>query len=689
MPRASIARRRDKRTQASEGIPSRPSGANKIARDRINRMKKRGELKWSRRVKRTHTEELDAPQMLMIPFNQEAYIESQEVSHGGLQRLLTTGAREGLLRRAQMDTIGEQIPLAKELDRLNEMLTVYEESLSGETILNDQQREENQALRRELKKELQNSFIRETYIDDLESEYARLEQLGITLNSRNDRLKSELQYMNQRVQELENDIDIMAENHHIKDSVYYNAFCEEIQQWKRLRDMMLSTDPKKTFWDLVHTYSNFMEQTLRLAEEAKKIFKARFLMAEYFASQQMIEMLESNKDGYPSYTKMLNYQPTSLRDWWQNRNSHQSESDSDSEDSQVDDDSGFKFFNTPKTTPQTKSSEFTSVGQFVKGRKESNLSYLEYDTDDDDDGYIDNTPNFEEPAFVHLGTVEDETDAESQVGSAQPAPANVHIREHEVHLQGFQQRECFPDEAILSRSQVSQGATIPRKRSKEGVSQIGLNDIEAGEPLIQLSRKYARRPDFGPYTRSGTMFKRSIIHEHLNREIRSNEVCLRARRQTRGHFPDRIVKAARRRSSRAISQTSGCALARSSVSLPNLEVRSLQQMINVRGSIAAQSSLGRDPDTILGDHTLLELIWIYCKKRPRDLIRPLVGIAILAAVVYLIQDYQTYQRIVTANTATDRMMQRMRIAQAEFQTADVYWNQGWKQWLDVDRVALQ
>jgi len=689
MPRASIARRRDKRTQASEGIPSGPRRTNKISWDLINRMKKIKERKESRRAKRAHAEEQNALQMLMTPFNQEAYIESQEASHGDLQRLMAAGAREELLRRAQINAIGEQIPLATELDRLNEMLTVYEESLSGGKILNDQQREENQALRRELKKELQNSFIRETYIDDLESEYARLEQMGITLNSRNDKLTSELQYMNQRVQELENDIDLMAENHHIKDSVYYNAFCEEIQQWKKLRDMMLSTDPKKTFWDLVHTYSNFMEQTLRIAEEAKKIFNARFLMAEYFASQQMMEMLESDKDGYPSYTKMLNYQPMSLRTWWQNRNSRQNESDSDSDDSQVDDDSGFKFFNTPETTPQTKSSEFTSVNQFVKGRKESNLSYLEYDTDDDDDGYMDNTPNFEKPAFVHLGTVEYETDAESPVGSAQCAPAYVHIREHEVHLQGFQQRESFPDEAILSQSQVSQGATIPRKRSKGRVSQIGLDDIEAGEPLIQLSRKHARRPNFGPYTRSETMFKRSIIHKHLDRENRPNEECLRARRQTRGHFPDRIVKAARRRSSRATNQGSGCALTRSSVSLPNLEVRSLQQMINVRGSIAAQSSLGRDPDTILGDHTLLELIWIYCKKRPRDLIRPLVGIAILAAMVYLIQDYQTYQRIVTANTATDRMMQRMRIAQAEFQTADVYWNQGWKQWLDVDRVALQ
>ncbi|OQE23829.1 hypothetical protein PENSTE_c008G02692 [Penicillium steckii] len=690
-----LSRRHRKVSQ--ESTSPRPNAVRKAAQIRTKRMEKRKGKKLSSKAQR------GSPnlQMSMTPFIQEAGARFYGQTHEDLLQLMAAGASEEYLRWAQVNATGLQVLLATEIDRLYGQLTMYEESLRAGQVQTEQEQEKNKTLRRELEKELRNSFIREHYIVDLESEYTRLEQMGVSLISRNVKLTSELQYMNQRVQELEKDIDSMVESHQIRDSIYYNVFCEEIQQWKRLRHMMLNTNPKKTFWDLVHTYSNFMEQTLRLAEEAKKIFNQRFAMAEYFASRQMIEMLESEKDGYPSYNKILNYQPLSLKAWWQNRNWRRHESESDSDDSQIDDNFGFKFFNTPSTSPQTNSNEFTSVNQFVNGRKRSNLSYLKHqmdddDDDDDEDGYTYNLPNFSEPAFVHLGTMDYGTGNQSQVRSLNCAQTNSHIRQQvpeacEVFPEGFQQRESIPDESILSQGEASRGSTIPRKRSKKRVSQTGLDDIETGEPLIQLSMRNARRrPNFGPYTRSETMFKKSVIHENLNRDGRLNDERLHARRRTKGHFPDRIVKAARRRSSRATSQGSRGALVRSSLSLPNLERKSLQQMISVRGSTASQSALSRDPEMMFGDHTLLGLIWMYCKKRPRDLIRPLVGIAVLAAVVYFVRDYQLYQRFVAANTASDRMMQRMRIAQAQFQTHNAYhYDPEWKRWLDVDRVALQ
>jgi hypothetical protein len=72
------------------------------------------------------------------------------------------------------------------------------------------------------------------------------------------------------------------------------------------------------------------------------------------------------------------------------------------------------------------------------------------------------------------------------------------------------------------------------------------------------------------------------------------------------------------------------------------------------------------------------------------LVQPLIGIAVCVAAMYLIADWRLYREFVAANTAPDRMMARMRRAQAEYRVLDSPYSNGrWKNWLDVDRVALQ
>jgi hypothetical protein len=90
------------------------------------------------------------------------------------------------------------------------------------------------------------------------------------------------------------------------------------------------------------------------------------------------------------------------------------------------------------------------------------------------------------------------------------------------------------------------------------------------------------------------------------------------------------------------------------------------------------------------EYSLAGWIWIYFKRRPRALIQPLVGIAVCIAAMYLVADWRLYREFVAANTAPDRMMARMRRAQAEYRVVDSPYSNGqWKKWLDVDRVALQ
>lgn len=554
-----------------------------------------------------------------------------------------------------------------ELERLHRLLTAYEQQLAAGQVLNADQQEQNRSLRRALNDELRTADIRESYIVDLESDHYQIQQLAEVFKQRDRNLVSELEYMKQRVDLLEHDLDNLVEKLYIKDNRYYNTFCEQIYQWKKLRDLMLCSEPRKTFWEKVNAYENFMEKTLLLSDEAVRISHDLLLRTEYIWSRQLVEQLELAQGRYTSFNKVMNFQPLSVSGLYQ---LHDNESESDS-DTDVGQDNDFKFFLSPDASPFAQSAEFTSLNTFVEDNLKGQSSQYCNDTDEEDSGYVTDMATFSGTSHYQYT---------SPLSQRPGASYTNHLG-----LQGFQPRENVPEVPSVSRSGKDPRAVIvSRKRLNKGF-ESHTHKVDAHEPLIHLSPgKKSTGTSSSPYTYPDVPPKNSIVHSYVRRT--SQHVVI-PRTQNRGKVPERVTKSSQAR----LSQMKRRERHNSPTPLPALasfSEKELSRIVAESAEITAKAIKTVGESTL--EYSLAAWIWVYFKRRPKSLIQPLIGIAVCVAAMYLIADWRHYRRFVAANTAPDRMMARMRRAQAEYRTVhSPYSNGQWKKWLDVDRVALQ
>jgi hypothetical protein len=614
----------------------------------------------------------------------EKFAEGQHI--GSQQRLHIQTLEQALFEASQK----EQIQIAEtatqsvesqytvqnvEMERLNRLLTVYEERLAAGQALDEKQQEQTRSLRRALHDELKAADIRENYIFDLESDHAQIQQLGEVFKQRERNLESELKFMKQRVDLLERDLDSMIEKSYITNNRYYNIFCEEIYQWKKLRDLILCSEPKKSFWEKVNSYGNFMEKTLMLSDEAVRISHDLLLRTEYIWCRQLVQQLELAQGGYSSFGEVMNFQPLSVSSLYQLL-TKDPESNSDSD---VEQDNDLKFFLSPGASPGAKSVEFTSLNTFVENNVKRKSSQYCNDTDEEDSGYMTDMATFAGTSVYQY------TSPPSQ------RPESSYV-DH-LGLQGFQPRESIPEEIIISRSDnAARAAIASRKRLNKGGSQSHTHNVEADQPLIQLSLGKKRigtsnspymYPEMGP--------KNSFIHNHMRRTNQHDVVIPRTR--TRGQVPERVSKANPARFSQSKRRERHRSPVKPSPALASLSEKELSRIVSVQTTADSMETTTKtmgDVGESAAKYSLAGWVWIYFKRRPKSLVQPLIGIAVCVAAMYLIADWRLYREFVAANTAPDRMMARMRRAQAEYRVLDSPYSNGrWKNWLDVDRVALQ
>lgn len=586
------------------------------------------------------------------------------------------------IQKEQMQIAGTATQLAQsqsevhnaEIERLHRLLVAYEQQLAAGQALDGDQQEQNLSLRRALNDELRTADIRENYIFDLESDHYQIRQLGEVFKQRERNLESELEFMKQRVDLLERDLDTLVEKSYITDNRYYNIFCEEIYQWKKLRDLILCSEPKKSFWEKVNSYGNFMQKTLLLSDEAVRISHDLLLRTEYIWSRQLVEQLELAQGGYSSFSKVMNFRPLSVSGLHQ-LPTKESESDSGSDAEQ---DNDFKFFLSPDASPFAKSAEFTSLNTFVEDNLKGRSSRYCNDTDEEDSGYMTDMATFSGTSLYQYT---------SPLGQHPGSNNTDHLG-----LQGFQPRENVPEEIIISRSdKATRAATASRKRLHKGPGSHS-HAVDADEPLIQLSLgKKRTRTSYSPYAHPDIGPRSSIVHNYVSRTSQQDVVVPRTR--SKGEFPERVSKPNLARfpqSKRREQHRSPFKTPRASVSLSEEELSRIVAVRTSADSTETTTKGMRIVEESAVEYSLAGWIWIYLKRRPRALIQPLVGIAVCVAAMYLIADWRLYREFVAANTASDRMMARMRRAQAEYRVVDSPYSNGqWKKWLDVDRVALQ
>ncbi|CAI7645110.1 unnamed protein product [Penicillium pancosmium] len=579
------------------------------------------------------------------------------------------------IQKEQMQIAGAATQLAQsqsavhnaEMERLHRLLAAYEQQLAaGQALDADQQElEQNLSLRRALNDELRTADIRENYIFDLESDHYQIRQLGEVFKQRERNLESELEFMKQRVDLLERDLDRLVEKSYITNNRYYNIFCEEIYQWKKLRDLILCSEPKKSFWE---------KKTLLLSDEAVRISHDLLLRTEYIWSRQLVEQLELAQGGYASFSKVMNFRPLSVSGLYQ-LPIKEPESDSGSDAEQ---DNDFKFCLSPDASPFAKSAKFTSLNTFVEDNLKGQSSQYCSDTDEEDSGYMTDMATFSGTSLYQYT---------SPLGQ-HPGSNNA---DH-LGLQGFQPRENVPEEVIISRSdKATRAAIVSRKRLNKGPGSH-THTVEADEPLIQLSLGKKRTgTSNSPYTHPDIVPKSSIVHNHVHRTSQQDVVVPRTR--SRGQFPERVSKPNLARSSQLKRREWHRSPVKPSWASVSLSEEKLSRIVAVRTSADSTETTTkamRAVEESAVEYSLAGWIWIYFKRQPRALIQPLVGIAVCVAAMYLIADWRLYREFVAANTASDRMMARMRRAQAEYRVVDSPYSNGqWKKWLDVDRVALQ
>lgn len=628
--------------------------------------------------------------------------------------------RKDAVRRAQNYCEAEWLQQRSheaELDSLRNMLTTYEEHLAAGQALDFEQKEKIQSLRRAFDEELESAKIREAYIHDLHIDYARLEKLEQASKQRERKLVGELEYMKQRVQMLEYELDRLIERSHVTDSLYHHMFREEIHEWKKLRDLMVRLEPKKAFWETVHTFGSFMERTLRLADEAVRISRECALRTEHTGFGQIMQQPGPGESGHPLFTRTVHTQPNPISAFYQ-LPCDKSESDSDSSgDSNAGEGLDFEFWHSPNSSPNPPNTPFESLDKFFeKDRGWQPCQYTKHDTDEIADNYGVNwhpvteesyassrclwpgsmeNVNMNRPGVVYDRVRGDDSTSNKMVGSQ--GSHRTTSSEGHPHLQGFQPREYVSEEAIVFESNpVFEATTVPRKRANaerptDSILLTNLAKIEANKSLINMSQgSTGAATPTSPYTRPDMRLSDPLVHRYLHRGSQQCEDPLKLRSaKLRGHFPERVSKAARVRS-RDSGRHSRRSSPQPSSSLSTLAAKELARLVNILPSTPSTFIRNLAPGEYRAvEHSLAEWIWIYCKQRPRTLIRPLLGLAVFAAVLYVVRDMRLYQRFVDSNMPADRMMYRMRQAQADFRPVDAYMHRGWERWLDVDRVALQ
>lgn len=570
---------------------------------------------------------------------------------------------------------------AAELNRLHGMLASYDKQFAEAEALNAEREENSQKLRQALAGQLRITAVNENYIIDLQKDHAEREELVQTLERTKRNLESELKFMNERVQLLENDIDKMIEKGHITDNNFYNIMKEGILQWKGLRDTMLSKEPKETFWQTVHAYGTFMEKTLFLSDQAMKMSEDLMIRTEYIWSRQLMDQMGADQGHYLSFTKLMDFQPLPLGDFYQ----EQSRSDSDSDDSLDDEVSDFKMFHSPDSSPFSQSAEFMSIDKLIDMNPKALSSQSSGDDDDDSDsGYMADMPTIFGSELY-------------QFGNRPTQEPRLSYSTSYSNQQGFQPQNRVPDQAITHRSdRITFPDAVARKIGKKTPGSRfsdSLDDVETSEPLIECLSLGRKRTEtsHSPYTRPQMVLKNSIIHKYLRKEGEPHEYRVR-RPRIKGKFPDRISKEDRIGSSQSTQRRRGQSLSTISPTLGSLSGEELSKIVTVGasgGSTTASKSTDSVRKSTVG-YSLAEWLWIYSKQRPKALIRPLVGVAVCMAVTYIFGDWKRYHSFIMVNDlANDRIMNRMRQAQTELQAVGPYMIKNWKRWLDADRVALQ
>ncbi|KAJ5089211.1 hypothetical protein N7532_007895 [Penicillium argentinense] len=559
---------------------------------------------------------------------------------------------------------------SNELVHLKDLLTEYEKQIGQHS----DQEEEIQNLRRSVYEELRVARTREHYIKRLEKDHEEIQEQRQDAERREAQLKEELDFMGHRIVTLEKELDRMFEAKLITENITSNLLREEIGKWKQLRDTLLDLQPEKTFWETVEMFDRFMTMTLKLSQNADKVFQEGVVGTEAQRAKHVRFNGQSMAANF--YETPIPDQPTTVSNLGQ-------------PSSHYDPDLHYSRATGPSNTG------YQTVAQFLDASLEPRD--LQFHTHMDRQ-----IPTSSESDFWQQ--IADETWQRAVTLAAGPMegvetspPYTIYDR---TSSSGPDPEEWKFKLPFTKDDHDCEGWPLG-KRLKRDLPISKLDMMNTTKPLLNLLQlQPSSMTTKSPFTHPKLQLRPSVVHKYLKRD--DEHALLFRGTKIRGHFPERVSKVARVRSSLSArcvpSWNRGMSLSPlSNISDEKLIEEKLIQIANVR----MPAEWPKSPTPEADDRHILvrdrdrngrpfRRQWRQIRKRPQVVLMPLLGLVLILCVMHLTREYLLYQRFIAFNTTSDRMMHRMRRAQAEFRPpVDRYVQREWRRWLDVDRVALQ